>query len=362
MLVAYGPDNQPIIADETAQERLQRWSRERALRCPNCRGIVHVRGGAGKQMQIHFAHQRGECAWSTETESVRHMRGKVLLAQWVREQFPQAQVTLEERLPEPNRIADIFVAHPDGQQWAIEFQCAPLDYAEWRHRHEAYRKASIRDIWIIGNNRREKHEAFIETILTTTHELAFLDPLATAPRLWLRWLVPSDIAQHWQHHSQLTLEQRSSHGDYCATLICTLAETRMNIQGHIVHAIRETLEQQAQLLQTMQQASQVNEAPLVAYLRPHVDDEAIRIVLIPLMKAYARDPDMLRHYNYGRGLPDRPLTDDTLVRIQKAQAWLSQLRDNGYTNDWWQRMSQYIPMFGPYAAFARYIEMLLALP
>jgi len=362
MLVAYGPNNQPVIADETALEQLQRWSHERVLRCPNCRGIVHIRGGAGKQMQLHFAHQRGECAWSTETESMRHMRGKVLIAQWIREQFPQAQVSLEERLPKPNRIADIFVTHPDGRQWAIEFQCAPLDYTEWRHRHEAYRRAGIRDIWIIGNNRREKHEAFIETILTTTHELAFLDPLTTPPRLWLRWLVPSDLASLWQHHSQLTLEQRGSHSDDCATLTCTLAETRMNTQGHITHVIRDTLEYQAQLLQTMQHTSRLDESMLVAYLRPYIDDTTIQVVLIPLLKAYARDPDLLRRYNYGRGLSDQPLTENTFVRIQKAQAWLAQLQSAGYTKDWWQHMSQSIPTVGPYTALARYIELLLVLP
>src|SRR5919109_3182961 len=115
MLVAYGPKGQPVIAEETALELLQQWSHERLLFCPNCRGTVHVRGGPEKQTQLHFAHQKGECAWSTEAESVRHMRGKVVLARWLRGQFPHARVTLEERLPEPNRIADILVTHPGGQ-------------------------------------------------------------------------------------------------------------------------------------------------------------------------------------------------------------------------------------------------------
>ncbi|HCI80872.1 MAG TPA: hypothetical protein DHW02_14415, partial [Ktedonobacter sp.] len=299
MLVAYGTDNQPIIADKTALEQLQRWSRERVLRCPNCRGIVHIRGGEGKMMQLHFAHQRGECAWSTETESVRHMHGKMVLAQWLREQFPQAHVTLEERLPEPNRIADIFVMHPDTRQWAIEFQCAPLHYAEWRHRHEAYRKANIKDIWIVGDNRREKHESFIEAILTTTREVVFLDPLAIPPRLWLRWLVPSDTLQHLQQPSQLLVECRNLHGDSSATLISTLNETRINAQGCISHSIRETLERQTQLLQTMQHASQVDEKTLVSYLRPYIDDAVMYTVLVPLIKAYTRDPDLMRRYNYG---------------------------------------------------------------
>ncbi len=113
MLVAYGPNGRPVVAEEEPLEQLQQWSRERVLLCPNCRGILHVRGGPGKRAQLHFAHQRGECAWSAETESVRHARGKMVLAHWLREQFPQAAVTLEERLPEPNRIADIFIVHAE---------------------------------------------------------------------------------------------------------------------------------------------------------------------------------------------------------------------------------------------------------
>ena len=361
MLVAYGPDNQPVIADETTLEQLQRWSREHLLHCPNCRGIVHVRGGEGKQTQVHFAHQRGECAWSTETESVRHMQGKRVLAQWVRQQFPQATVTLEERLPGPNRIADIFVTHPDKRQWAIEFQCAPLDYAEWRHRHEAYRKANIRDIWIIGENRREKRESFIEAILNTSRELMFLDPLASSPHIWLRWLLSSDTLQHWQHQPQVTFEQRNSHGDYCATLAGTLSETYLNAQGIITHPLRNMLEQQAQLLQAMHHASQIDETMLVAYLRPHLDDKAIHLVLSPLIKAYLRDPDLMRRYNYGRGLPDKPVNENDIARIQNAKRWIEKLDSNGYKKHWWNSFSESLPVVGPYASFARYVEMLLTL-
>ena len=167
MVVAYGPDGQPVIAEETSLEQLQRWSRARTLYCPNCRGIVHVRGRPEKRTQIHFAHQKGECTWSTESETERHLRGKIVLAEWLQKQFPQASISLEKRLPEPNRIADIFVTYADGRQWAFEFQCAPLDIDEWHLRHTAYLKASIQDTWIIGSNRREKQEAFIEAIIAS---------------------------------------------------------------------------------------------------------------------------------------------------------------------------------------------------
>src|SRR5579883_3372128 len=112
MLVAYGPDGQPLVADEAPLEQLQTWSRDHMLHCPNCKKNVHIRGGHEKRTQLHFAHQRGECEWSTEAESVRHASGKLVLAHWLRAQFPQSQVTLEERLPEPNRIADVLPVSP----------------------------------------------------------------------------------------------------------------------------------------------------------------------------------------------------------------------------------------------------------
>ncbi len=65
MLVAYGPDGRAVVAEEVPLQQLQRWSQDRVLYCPNCRGVVHVRGGPEKRIQLHFAHQKGECLWST---------------------------------------------------------------------------------------------------------------------------------------------------------------------------------------------------------------------------------------------------------------------------------------------------------
>src|SRR5260221_2767020 len=101
MLVAYGPDGRPVVAGETPLEHLQRWSQEHALRCPNCRGAVHVRGGPERRTQLHFAHQRGECAWSTESESMRHMRGQLELAHLLPKEIPHASISLLERIPKP---------------------------------------------------------------------------------------------------------------------------------------------------------------------------------------------------------------------------------------------------------------------
>lgn len=364
MLVAYGPDGQHVAAGETPLEQLQHWSQEHVLRCPNCRGVVHVRGGPEKRMQLHFAHQRGECAWSTESESVRHMRGKIVLAGWLRRQFPQASISLEERLPEPNRIADIFVAHADGQRCAIEFQCAPLDIDEWGLRHAAYRKANIRDTWIIGSNRREKQEAFIEAIIVSMREVMFLDPLVTPPRVWLRWAVTREMVQEWQAGKGWTpsLEGRVGRSGYGATIDCQLIDVRLGEDSKLVHAARSALEARTGLLRAMRDARSIDEATLDAYMCPLVGEEATRVVLVPLARAYLRDPDLLRRYNYGRGHWDQPMSDADKRRVEQARKWLDRLAEQGFPSSRIAELTQDIPRVGPYAAFASFVEMLVSLP
>ena len=361
MLVAYGPGGQPVVAEETPLQQLLSWSRDRVLHCPNCRGIVHVRGGAEKRTQLHFAHQKGECAWSTEAESVRHARGKMVLAQWLREQFPRAVVTLEERLPEPNRIADIFVSHPGGERWAVEFQCASLDVDEWRHRHMAYRKANVLDIWVIGNNRREKQEAFLEAIIASAHEVMFLDPLITPPRVWLHWTVSRDTLRAWQLDTARipALDGRVRRSASETSLPGHLHEVRLEKSGKLMHPVRSVVEAQSQLLQQMSAASSIDETLLLAYLRPKVSEEALQLVILPLLHAYTRDPALLQRYNYGRG--QSALDEEDKLRVQRARQWLNRLAQKGFTPSRLQELAKGIPFVGPYAALASYMEMLIAI-
>ncbi len=363
MLVAYGPDGQSVIAEETSLAQLQNWSHERALYCPNCRGIVHVRGGPEKRTQLHFAHQKGECAWSTEAESVRHARGKMVIAEWLRSQFKQAVVTLEQRLPEPNRIADIFVAHSDGKSWAIEFQCASLDVEEWGHRHGAYRRAGISDIWIVGNNRREKQEAFIEAIIAAKHEVMFLDPLTTPARSWLRWPVSRAFMQSWRQDDtkMLSLDSWVGRSGYGASLTAQLYQIRLDEEGCFVHPTRAVFETRSRLLLAMSHAKSVDEDMLLRYLHQRMSEDAMRVVILPLLRAYVRDPELLRRYNYGRGHADQSVSAEDKQRVQKARQWILQVARQGFTPLRIQELTRELPFVGPYAAFASYIEMLIAL-
>ncbi len=369
MLVAYGPDDQPAVAEAAPLEQLQRWSQDHLLHCPNCRGIVHLRGGPAKRTQLHFAHQKGECAWSTESESVRHMRGKMLLSRWLHAQFPRAHVTLEERLPGPNRIADIFVIHPDGQRQAVEFQCAPLDIAQWQLRHSAYRQAGILDTWIIGNNRIEKQEAFLEAILKNFQEILFLDPLVTPARTWLRWPVSRQHAQKWQETMTGTLKRSSDFAlgswvgrtGYGISLRGTLSAIHLDIHGRLLHPERTALQGRLHVQQMMHDAPLPTASHLLEYFRHTEYEELTRIFVLPLLKSYLLDPDLLRRYNYGRGQSTTPPSSTDISRIHNACQWLLSLTQGKLTIQRLQACLQEIPFVGSYAAFVSYTEILLHL-
>lgn len=361
MLVAYGPAAQLVTADETPLEQLRSWSQERLLVCPSCKGIVYVRGGPEKRMQLHFAHQKGECAWSTEAESVRHMRGKIVLAGWLRAQFPEASVSMEERLPGPNRIADIFVKHPDGQCQVVEFQCAPLDLEQWHLRHSAYREAGITDTWIIGENRRDRQESFLEAILMLARELLFLDPLPDVPRIWLRWPATRELVQAWQHETTLrpSFEGWVGRLGYGVTLVDALQAVRMGRQGTMQHPMRSGLLARARLLLDMEGALTIDEVMMIDYLKPSIGEAALQEVMIPLLRAYRRDPELLRRYHYGRGEHGEPPGEADRQRVERARAWLEKLSRRGYDAERLRALAREIPLAGPYAALAGYMEMLV---
>ncbi|HEY0757517.1 MAG TPA: competence protein CoiA family protein [Ktedonobacteraceae bacterium] len=363
MLVAYGPEERPVVAEEQPLEQLQNWSHEQQLHCPNCRGIVHVRGGPSKRMQLHFAHQRGECAWSTEGESVRHMRGKLALAQWLCAQFPGASVSLEERLPGPNRIADVFLLHPDGRRQAVEFQCAPLELDEWQMRHAAYRDAGIIDTWIIGSNRLEKQEAFIEAVLSFAREIVFLDPLLTPARAWLRWPVTRETMRSWESGIQLPPALTGWVGrlGFGATILGDLTLLHLTSHGTFSHARRTALAESQELLRKMEHASALDTKLYQAYLATQIDESALQTVMLPLLRAYLRDPELLRRYNYGRGQWNQPVSPADQQRIARARAWLGSLQQRGFAPERLRELQTALPLAGPYAALAGYLEMLLTL-
>ena len=136
-------------------EELRRLSDARSLTCPGCGGTVVLH--AGSVRAHHFAHLPGAvCALpQTEPETEEHRAGKLLLARWLRERLPDAEIIVEATLPQTGQRADVLAVLPERpiRRIALEYQCARLSAREWRRRHRLYRDAGIEDLWLLGGSR-----------------------------------------------------------------------------------------------------------------------------------------------------------------------------------------------------------------
>jgi hypothetical protein len=152
LLVAHhGKDRVTIGLD--LPETLRRLSDARSLTCPGCRGTVILH--AGTVRAHHFAHLPGAvCNLPvSEPETEEHRAGKLRIAEWLRAVLPDAEVLIEAFLPATAQRADVLAVLPDQSRVALEYQCAQLTAREWRRRHQQYRDAGIKDLWLLGGSR-----------------------------------------------------------------------------------------------------------------------------------------------------------------------------------------------------------------
>jgi hypothetical protein len=171
-------------------DELRRLSDARALTCPGCGGLVVLH--AGTVRAHHFAHLPGAVCHlpQTEPETEEHRAGKLLLARWLRERLPEAEVIVEAYLPATQQRADVLVVIPETisgparepRRIALEFQCANLTAREWRRRHQLYRADNIEDLWLLGGTRLVRDEQ--QPIMATGDAIRstdFSSALASAP-------------------------------------------------------------------------------------------------------------------------------------------------------------------------------------
>lgn len=147
MLVALHQEER-LIAPQLAPATARALSRDRALRCPGCRGRVLFRAGA--RVTPHFAHERdAACPASDDPdlrgESEAHVTAKLALWAWARAQGAEAE--LEAELPEAGRRADVLVRH-GGRRLALEVQHSPLPAELLERRRDAYARAGVTDVWL----------------------------------------------------------------------------------------------------------------------------------------------------------------------------------------------------------------------
>jgi len=152
---------------------------DRTLVCAACytdHGLavpVVVRSRQGGFRRPHFAHPPG-CApvgGEHRPETLWHLNGKRLLAQWARRQPGVVDVRTEVWLPGGERRSDVRVVFTDGRQVALEVQNGPLTDDEWTNRHEDYRRNDVVDVWLWCSDSR-------------THWIVVSDP-DSGQQLWM---------------------------------------------------------------------------------------------------------------------------------------------------------------------------------
>lgn len=151
MFVAVDQNGEQRFAFHEDKKVLRKLSEAKILYCPNCQKQVFFRGGP-KRIH-HFYHEPYvECSFVGEPETQEHLGGKLAIYNWLKKQYPQAYIALEQRITKTNQIADVYADFGNGKKFAFEVQCAELTTEKWLERRKLYRIAGIRDIWLFGAN------------------------------------------------------------------------------------------------------------------------------------------------------------------------------------------------------------------
>jgi hypothetical protein len=82
---------------------------------------------------------------------VHHLQAQLMLARWLRANYPDAEVDLEVTTEDGRRRADVMLISPSGRRAAFEVQYAALTPRQWQARHDDYVRDGILDIWLWGH-------------------------------------------------------------------------------------------------------------------------------------------------------------------------------------------------------------------
>jgi hypothetical protein len=149
-----------LHADTGQRAEAHRLLPEATFRCPECSWPAVLKRGRVKV--AHFAHQPGAPDCNSASESVTHMRAKLLLAARFRELGYEAN--LEQPHSDWQRRVDVSVTLADrrgvARQIAVEIQDSPIAVDEVRRRNDADRKAGyFATVWVFTSNRLHKLRA-----------------------------------------------------------------------------------------------------------------------------------------------------------------------------------------------------------
>ncbi|MBG0567826.1 competence protein CoiA [Actinoplanes aureus] len=172
--LVYLPDGQADRLRETARTQLE---------CPvsgcSSRSITTV-GGAKRH---HFRHLTTD--GSHEPESVEHYTAKQLIGSWIEKQAPGATVHVDDVTLENKRQPDVY-AEIDGHRIGFEVQYSAMTRQQWQERNDAYTKAGITVVWLLGHT-----GTHLRATRQGGHDAVVLSPAArmllhlSRPVLWI---------------------------------------------------------------------------------------------------------------------------------------------------------------------------------
>jgi len=190
------PDESLYFLEDGRAGEVRLWAKEH-LECflPECRDrwLTTV---ARRAKRDGFMHRKG--AGGHAPEGLFHAQGKALIERWVREQYPDVQVGVEQSTKSKQRRADVMLTWPDGAQVAVEVQYAAIPPEEWQRRHDSYREQGIEDVWLFGHIpphlRQSRPPADHDIALLPVH-YAVLE--ADVPLLWMNPILEL-VGTAWQ--------------------------------------------------------------------------------------------------------------------------------------------------------------------
>jgi len=122
----------PILASQARKHR--------NYECPECKGVVRLRGGPHRQ--AHYYHIRHSPHCRQHQKSQEHIQSQLRILNLL----PKGECFLERPFPSLSRIADVVW---EKEQIVFEIQCSAISKQEVEERTADYKRAGMRIVWIL---------------------------------------------------------------------------------------------------------------------------------------------------------------------------------------------------------------------
>ncbi len=132
-------------------------------RCPECLGLVRLRGGHLRQK--HFYHVRLQPTCRQHQKTIAHLQIQLHLKTLI------PNLSLEKPFPAIRRIAD---AAWEEKKIIFEVQCSPISLKEVQNRTSDYQKEGYTVIWLLHDKRFNGRKATEAEIFLRQHSCFFI--------------------------------------------------------------------------------------------------------------------------------------------------------------------------------------------